>query len=97
MGTMIEISCPGCGYRKELFTGGGFVASYSLFICNDCNEVTAVLTALRNRSGERMQSEADPEIGICKHCKGRNLVAWEDNVCPKCGSTMKESVVGMWD
>lgn len=96
MGTILQGTCPGCGYHAELYTGGGQ---------QDCNPETALKVSrgdpqLAAALKENAWFRIDRRTAICNHCRkfvvAENIIYQKKDgrgrkitgVCPDCGGPL---------
>jgi hypothetical protein len=95
MGEMISVECPTCGLRDDECIGFGFVGKgTALVVCENCHRfVRKRLDAFSDRS-------TDPPY-FCPYCRKEAVEVGGDSQesapCPKCGSPLEVSHLGMWD
>jgi hypothetical protein len=66
VGVVNVYECSGCGYRAQVYEGGGFVAQNELRHCRATDDLVSVTVSVHGRGGRNAPD--DLLVGRCPDC-----------------------------
>lgn len=97
MGVIYSFCCPQCNYEAHVSKGWdrGRLGAVEPMICNRCNELQNIdVECFDDWDG----GSSEVPVQKCRECHSKDLRAWTDGNCPKCGTSLGEGEVYiLWD